>query len=349
MRYTFVPDHITKKIPQRTKEHQVLDTYFRQRRNFFLENPHKKEEILASIRKKLSIVHKETRRLFDCHNTYDFAENPLLTEEQVHSNQPSPNEALQIANISYDFYHNKFHQESFDNKSSPIDMYINFGEGYNNAFYDGLRFVFGTGDGVYFKTFLLQDIFMHELTHGVTDYKSGLRYQNQSGALSEHLSDVFAMCLKQRINREKSTAASWVVGEGLFTPKINGLGIRTFKDESAYNDNILGRDDQPKHMRDYQNLPNTEDGDYGGVHVNCGILNHAFYNLCIYAETEVSDEWSNRSWKAPLEIWYDSYNFLTPNTNFEEFAKITLQVARDNQPQLQTQVLKAWQEVGITI
>ena len=30
-------------------------------------------------------------------------------------------------------------------------------------------------------------------------------------------------------------------------------------------------------MQDYQNLPDTEDGDHGGVHTNSGIPNFAFY------------------------------------------------------------------------
>ena len=31
-------------------------------------------------------------------------------------------------------------------------------------------------------------------------------------------------------------------------------------------------------MNNYQRLPNTEQGDHGGVHVNSGIPNKAFYN-----------------------------------------------------------------------
>ena len=35
------------------------------------------------------------------------------------------------------------------------------------------------------------DIMGHELTHGVTNFESGLVYQNESGAMNESLSDVF--------------------------------------------------------------------------------------------------------------------------------------------------------------
>ena len=42
---------------------------------------------------------------------------------------------------------------------------------------------------------------------------------------------------------------------------------------AVYDDPILGRDPQPSHMRDY--VETTEDN--GGVHINSGILNRAFY------------------------------------------------------------------------
>lgn len=346
----FIPPIIAKKIPlegNQEKKQKELDRQFREHRNYLNENPLKRDQFLAAARKT---VHKETRRLFDSKNTEDYPSDPVITDIQVHSSIPSQNDALQLANQAYDFFHDKFQWESFDGKSSPIDMYINFGDHYDNAFYDGLRFVFGNGDGEYFNTFLLQDVFTHELTHGVTDHKvKGLPYSNQQGALNEHLSDVFGVCLNQRLKREKATVASWIVGEGLFTSKVKGKGIRSFKDEPAYDDPVLGLDDAPKHMKDYQNLPNTDDGDYGGVHINGQILNHAFYNLCVAAETEVSDEWNNRSWKSPLQIWYDSYPFIKSNTNFSQFAKITLRVARDNHPELQTQVFNAWNEVGIPV
>ena len=42
---------------------------------------------------------------------------------------------------------------------------------------------------------------------------------------------------------------------------------------TAYDDPILGKDPQPAHMRDY--VVTLEDN--GGVHINSGIPNHAFF------------------------------------------------------------------------
>ena len=55
---------------------------------------------------------------------------------------------------------------------------------------------------------------------------------------------------------------------------MQGAALRSLKAPgTAYDDDVLGRDPQPAHMDDYVQ---TED-DNGGVHINSGIPNHAFY------------------------------------------------------------------------
>ena len=46
------------------------------------------------------------------------------------------------------------------------------------------------------------------------------------------------------------------------------------------------RFDQPSHMDDYQKLPKTAAGDWGGVHTNSGIHNKAAYNLLTAKDTQ---------------------------------------------------------------
>jgi Zn-dependent metalloprotease len=327
------------------EQQEDLSNFIRETRAYLLEHPKLKAAIAAKTYKKTT--HKETRRLFDDANKYKFATAPIATDEQMHSSKPSQHQPLELANIVYDYFHNRFDIESFDNKNSPIDVHVNFGSKYNNAFWDGFRLVFGTGDGTYFNTFLTQNILTHEFVHGITEHQCGLKYENQSGALNEHYSDVFAVCLDQRIKKQKPTEASWVIGEGIFTSKINAKGIRTFKPELAYDDRLLGKDPQPWHMKNYVNLPNTDDGDYGGVHYNSKICNHAFYLFCLKAEKEVGDERINYSWRAPAEIWFNTYKRLEPDTEFKQFAYDTISVCKRIHPQL-TEVLKqAWREVGL--
>jgi len=43
----------------------------------------------------------------------------------------------------------------------------------------------------------LLDVCAHEITHGVTEKESGMRYYGQSGALNESMSDVFGALAEQ--------------------------------------------------------------------------------------------------------------------------------------------------------
>jgi Zn-dependent metalloprotease len=337
-----IPDNILDKLPEQDKEDIDLDIFFREHRQFLLANPE-----LKKPRRKVS--HKEIRNLYDSKNQYGYTTTPIATDEQIHSSKESQYPALQLANKTYDFFHNKFDLESFNNENAPIDVHINFGQKYNNAFWDGKRMVFGNGDGTYFNTFLIQNVFTHEFCHAITEYQCGLVYENQPGALNEHLSDVYAVCLDQLILKQKPTAATWLIGEGVFnTTKLPGAkALRSFKNELAYDNPTIGKDPQPKHMKDYKNLPNTDKGDWGGVHINSGILNRAFYEFCILAEKEKGDERVNYSWNAPAKIWFGTYPRIKPLTQFKEFALDTISVTKRIHPQLETQIKKAWQIVGV--
>ncbi|MBL2480350.1 peptidase M4 family protein, partial [Klebsiella pneumoniae] len=94
----------------------------------------------------------------------------------------------------------------------------------------------------------------------VTQYSADLRYVNQSGALNESFSDVFGYFVDP---------ANWDLGEAVYTPGISGDALRSLSNPEKYG--------QPSHMKDYQYLPATEEGDNGGVHINSGIPNKAAY------------------------------------------------------------------------
>jgi Zn-dependent metalloprotease len=135
--------------------------------------------------------------------------------------------------------------------------------------------VFGDGDGEIFNRFTIAiDVVAHELSHGVTETEAGLIYFEQSGALNESLSDVFGSLVKQYHLKQTADKADWLIGEGLLAKGINGKGLRSMSEPgTAYNDPLLGKDPQPAHMKDF--IKTREDN--GGVHLNSGIPNRAFY------------------------------------------------------------------------
>ena len=90
--------------------------------------------------------------------------------------------------------------------------------------------------------------------------------------------DVFGVLTEQYKRGQKPHKASWLVGDGLFAAGIQGKAIRSMKAPgTAYDDPLLGKDPQPYHMDDFVNTTS----DRGGVHINSGIPNHAFFLLSV--------------------------------------------------------------------
>lgn len=135
--------------------------------------------------------------------------------------------------------------------------------------------LYGDGDGVRFGRFTSSpEVIGHELTHGVIQYESNLEYQDEPGALNESFADVMSMQVEQKSKGHSVEQADWWLGGELLLPDVGAKGLRTFTADKAYeNHPLLGTDPQPKHYRDKF----TGAADNGGVHINSGIPNHAFY------------------------------------------------------------------------
>ena len=84
--------------------------------------------------------------------------------------------------------------------------------------------------------------------------------------------------------------------------------------------------------------------DNGGVHINSGIPNHAFYLAAMAI--------GGRAWEKAGVIWYDTLRKLTANSKFSDCAKTTYQVAGTRFGQgskEQKAVQKGWDAVGIQV
>jgi Zn-dependent metalloprotease len=202
--------------------------------------------------------------------------------------------------------------------------------------------VFGDGDGDIFNRFTLSlDVVGHELTHGVVGDEAQLQYFYQPGALNESLSDVFGSLVKQHLLKQTADKADWLIGAGLFTKRIKGVALRSMKAPgTAFDDPLLGKDPQPAHMK---NFVRTFD-DNGGVHINSGIPNHAFY----LAATQIG----GYAWEKAGRIWYEALrdSKLRPNSGFTTFAKLTLRNTTRlyGATSAETKAVReAWKEVGV--
>lgn len=213
----------------------------------------------------------------------------------------------------FEFYSTEFDRNSVDDKGLHLIATVHFDDdsgvtpGFMNAFWDPRtsEWYFGDGDGVIFDDFTKAiDIVAHEYTHAVTQYTANLPYRFQAGALNEHYSDVFGALVKQKFHADglqKAKDADWLVGEGVFL-NTKAPALRSMKEPGeAYDwDVIGGKDPQGKDMDGYKNLPEWQDN--GGVHINSGIPNHAFFLVAVGFKEE--DGYKGYAWKEPGQIWY---------------------------------------------
>ncbi|MER2584227.1 MAG: M4 family metallopeptidase, partial [Candidatus Competibacter sp.] len=162
------------------------------------------------------------------------------------------------AGDTYDFYLNTHGRDSIDGAGMPIISSVHFGVGLQNAFWNGQQMVYGDGFSA------ADDVVGHELTHGVTQYESGLFYYYQSGAINESFSDVWGEFVDLTNGKGNDTpAVRWLMGED-----IPGIGaIRSMNNPPLYNnpDKMTG------------GFYYTGADDQGGVHTNSGVNNKAAY------------------------------------------------------------------------
>ncbi|MFN6474438.1 MAG: M4 family metallopeptidase [Nostoc sp. SerVER01] len=251
-------------------------------------------------------------------------------------------EAYNYSGIVYDFYQEVFQRNSLDDRGMSLISSVHFGRRYNNAFWDGEQMVYGDGDGSIFLRFTKAlDVVAHELTHGVVQFTSNLEYRDEPGALNEHFADAMSALVKQKHLNQDVHNADWLMGDGIMGPGVQAKCLRTFKAEKAFqNDPLLGTDPQPKHIREKY----IGSKDNGGVHINSGIPNHAFYLVAM--------ELGGQSWQRVGPIWYQTLKALSRNSNFQDAAAMTYQVAGTlfgNNSTEQKAVKKAWDAVGISV
>jgi Zn-dependent metalloprotease len=262
-------------------------------------------------------------------------------------------EAYDGFGATFDLYLEEYERCSLDDRGMPLIGTVHYGRSYDNAFFDGQQMAFGDGDEddpnlpaserLWNRFTIAIDVIGHELSHGVVDRTAGLVYRGQSGALNEHIADTFGSLVKQKKLGQEAADADWLIGEGLFTANVNGKALRSMKEPgSAYDDPVLGKDPQPGHMSEYVRTWQ----DNGGVHINSGIPNKAFF----LAATSIG----GFAWESAGRIWYEALisPTLSPRATFRQFARETIMAARDlfgpNSAEQQA-VSEAWDEVGVMV
>ena len=279
---------------------------------------------------------------------------------------------------TYDFFYKRFGRRGLDNRDRPVVIFTNAvtqQDALNlppdlffifavNAFWcgecgpNGIGIMaFGNGippsfaltsngnNYTYFAGAL--DIAAHELTHGVTDSSSRLIYRNESGALNEAFSDVMGTAVEFFFHPAGTGRgrADYLLGEDISRAARPGSldGDRSLENPALYG--------SPDHYsRRY-----TGTADNGGVHINSGIANHAFY-LAIEGGVNRTSGQSVQGVGAANrdqieKVFYRAFVFLLPSdAAFATARAATVQAARDlygANSAAERAVTQAWTAVGV--
>lgn len=284
---------------------------------------------------------RKRRTLYDARHQWRLPGKLVRGEGDPKSRDTAVNEAYNGSGVVYDFFKKIHGRNSLDDKGMRLDASVHYGKAYDNAFWNGRQMVYGDGDGELFRRFTKAlDVIGHELAHGIIQFEADLVYQDQPGALNESFADIFGSLVKQYRKRQQAEEADWLIGTGLFTQRVRGRALRSLKAPgTAYDDPILGKDPQPAHMRDYVKT----DEDNGGVHINSGIPNKAFYEAAIRL--------GGYAWEKAGRIWYAALvDKLSEEATFHEAAEATFVAAGGLfgvGSKEQKAVREGWEVVGI--
>jgi Zn-dependent metalloprotease len=352
---TIIPPHLAASLNQvrlqkdredlreLNKKHNIAVKKFRETRQdpcLLFHNCHLEEHRQNLSKSKVPVL----IRAYDAHHTEELPGTLVSSNVKPQKTKDrAVKQAMDHSLTVFEFYLSCYNRNSIDGHNMPIDSTLHYGVNFENAFWNGERMVYGDGSEYFgpFSDYL--DIIAHELTHGTTV----LDYKDESGALNESLSDVFGVLARQFKYKLTVSQDSWLIGYSL---EIGGIildGNKHYPIRSmsapgtAYDTPILGKDPQPANYQD-RYLGKEDDG---GVHINSGIPNHAFYLAAMKI--------GGVAWEKVGLVWYitsHTVRLLKPNATMAEFAKATLIVAKKTfaqEPVVYEAILEGWKKVGV--
>lgn len=249
-------------------------------------------------------------------------------------NNPTAISAHYNAEVAYNYFRNKFNRNSIDGRGGSIISLVNITDddksGFDNAFWNGSAIFYGNGKSAFEPLAKGLDVAGHEMSHGVIQHTANLEYRNESGALNESFADVFGVMIDRN---------NWQIGEDIVRRNVFRSGaMRDMQNPNNGGRSLRDNGWQPANTSE-QYFGNE---DNGGVHINSGIPNRAFYLIATATSKEKAEQ-----------IYYRALsNYLTRSSRFVDARLAIVQAAIDfhgaNSPEVNA-VNQAFDAVGIRV
>ena len=272
----------------------------------------------------------------DAQNTYPGNSNfnyEVIASGNNTWNNPTAVSAHYNGGLAYKYFEDTFGRNSINGSGGNIISLINVadenGSDMDNAFWNGAAMFYGNGNQAFTSPLpKALDVAGHEMSHGVVQGTANLEYQGQPGALNESFADIFGAMIDR---------SNWKIGEDVSNPSIfpNGA-IRDMSNPHNGGTQLNDPGWQPDHVDEMY----TGTQDNGGVHINSGIPNKAYYLVANAIGKEKAEQ-----------IFYRALvNYLTVSSQFIDCRNAVLQAAADlhgaNSAE-QNSVANAFSGVGI--
>lgn len=230
------------------------------------------------------------------------------TEASVHDN----------AGTAYQYFLDKFGRNSIDGEGGDVISFMNINETdgtqMDNAFWNGRALFYGNGADAFQRLPRGLDVAGHEMAHGVIQSTADLVYEEESGAMNESFADIFGYLIE-------GETGDYRLGENVVTGAFPSGALRNLQNPNNGASAFGQRGWQPAHMDEFVNLPNTRDGDWGGVHINSGITNRAFYLFS--SNPDVGDARAEQVYYRALDL------YLTRSSRFADLRIAVVRAAGD--------------------
>jgi bacillolysin len=238
------------------------------------------------------------------------------------------------AGKTYEYYLQTHGRNSINAQGGNVESFINVTESgaqMDNAFWNGEAMFYGNGKDVFSSLPKALDVAGHEISHGVIQNTANLNYKGESGAMNESFADIFGAM----IDRD-----DWQMGEDIVINKtaFPTGALRDLSNPHNGGTSINSSSWQPNHYN--ERYKGTEDE--GGVHINSGITNYAFYLFA--SNTAVGKDKAEKVYYRALS------KYLVASSKFIDLRAAVEQSCKDLYPTeapLLTAAQNAFTQVGI--